>query len=362
LPIDSSILCAPHGILIFTDMGTVQFPAIDIRRLNHLQHTIGNSTTLFPYLLSIGVIEYIEPWEALDYHIIFKPSDIEASCTHLAIHPMAFLGTSASSVPWSDHDQAPRVSYQAGMLKQSVSTPASNLLHRYDMNCAFSLWYPQTPMADTCVSKSRDVHDWPMGENLLIAIGSYEGLSQEDAIVRNKAAIERGSGRVSVYKMFKAVLHKLTSCDYETFESPLDSRIMPCIGIRAECDYSKIDSFGLPFEGTYVHNNDILIGRVLYTTDDSGKRVRRERSILLTCEETESYIVDKVLITTNGEGLRQVRVRLRTMRIPQVGDKISDRHGQKGVIGFLASPEDLPLWQKAPMPGFLPMPSSICTP
>lgn len=241
------------------------------------------------------------------------------------------------------------------MLKQAVSTPAMNLADRFDLGYAHALWYPQRPMADTVVSKSRGLHDWPMGENLMIAIGSYEGLSQEDSIVRNAGSIDRGSGRITVYRMFKAVVHKVTSTDYEAFESPVvPVNGLGCIGIRAECDYSTIDHYGLPCEGTFVKNGDVLIGRVLYTTDDSGNRVRRDRSIIMTCEDQEDYVVDRVMVTVNRDGFRQVRVKVRSVRIPQIGDKISDRHGQKGVIGFLARQEDLPFVADGPNAGMTP--------
>ena len=376
LPIDTSVIWAPHGLAVFTDMGTVQFPLICLETLRKESHKIIDSSMtgykgsgeLFKTMLALGIIEYVESWECLDYRVAFKASDLSRPellkgldgialmpFTHIALHPMAFLGTSAASVPWSDHDQAPRVSYQAGMLKQSVSTPAMNLNERFDLGYAHTLWYPQKPMADTIVSESRKIQEWPMGENLLIAIGSYEGLSQEDAIVRSRASIDRGSGRITVYRVFKAVVHKISSSDFEAFECPTQTKNgQQCIGIRAECDYTKIDTRGLPVEGTYVKNGDVIIGRVLYTTDDSDNRVRRDRSIIVTCEDSEHFIVDRIMISTNRDGFRQVRVRLRSMRVPQVGDKISDRHGQKGVIGFLASQEDLPFVADGPNAGMVP--------
>ena len=369
IPIDASIILADHGLLVFTDMGTVQFPLICLETLQNQGHKLKTMPgELFKNLMALGILEYVEAWEALDYRVAFKSSDLQNKAlqtgldqepimpfTHLSVHPMALLGTSAASVPWSDHDQAPRVSYQAGMLKQAVSTPAMNLSERFDLGYSHTLWYPQRPLADTIVSRSRKLQEWPMGENLLIAIGSYEGLSQEDAIVRNRASIERGSGRITVMRVFKAVVHKISSSDYESFESPL--RVInniPCIGIRAECDYTKLDVYGLPLEGTYVKNGDILIGRVLYTSDDSGNRVRRDRSIILTCEDMEHFVIDRIMISTNRDGFRQIRVRIRSMRIPQVGDKISDRHGQKGVIGHLASQEDMPFIADGPNAGMTP--------
>jgi DNA-directed RNA polymerase beta subunit len=241
------------------------------------------------------------------------------------------------------------------MLKQSVGSPAMNLGDRFDMGYAYTHWYPQRPVADTIVSRSRKIQEMPMGENLMIAIGSYDGLSQEDAIVRSQAAIDRGSGRITVHRIFKAVVHKITSTDYEAFESPLATMNgLSCIGVRAECDYTKLDCSGLLEEGTYVKNGDVLIGRILYTTDDSDNRVRRDRSIILTCEDGEYFVVDRVMLTTNRDGFRQVRVKLRSMRVPQIGDKISDRHGQKGVIGFLARQEDLPFVADGPNAGMTP--------
>lgn len=371
LPVDTSVIQAPHGIAIFTDMGTVQFPLICLETLNKEAHKIAAiKGELFSALISLGIVEYVEAWEALDYRVAFKPQDLMRDdlnfglnnvalmpFSHMALHPMSFLGTAASTVPWSDHDQAPRVSYQAGMLKQAVSTPAMNISERFDQNYAFSTWYPQMPIADTVVSDSRKLQEWPMGENLLIAIGSYEGLSQEDAIVRSQAGIDRGSGRTSVAKVYKAVVHKISNTDYEAFENPTaDINGLTCIGIRGESvdGYAKLDIRGMLTEGIYVGNGDVLIGRVLYTTDDSGNRVRRDRSIIMTCEESESYIVDKIMVTTNRDGFRQVRVKVRTMRVPQIGDKISDRHGQKGVIGFLARQEDMPFVADGPNAGVVP--------
>ena len=377
LPSDTSIIKASHGIAVFTDTGTVQFPLICLETLRREGHRFllhsdtrltANSGELFNEFVACGIIEYVEAWEALDYRVAFKASDLMneglskglggvklMAFTHLALHPMSFLGTSASTVPWSDHDQAPRVSYQAGMLKQAISTPAINIDARFDQGYSYQLWYPQRPVADTIVSESRKLQEWPMGENLMIAIASYEGLSQEDAIVRSRAGIDRGSGRITVHKMFKAVIHKISSSDYEAFESPVHTQGgINCIGIRAECDYSKIDCSGMLTEGTYIRNGDVLIGRVIYTYDDSGIRVRRDRSVILTCEESEDYIVDKVMLTINRDGFRQVRVKIRSMRVPQMGDKISDRHGQKGVIGFLANQEDLPFVADGPNAGMIP--------
>lgn len=351
LPIDTSIVMASHGILVFSDMGTVTFPLVHLESFRERYHE--SPGELWTQMVSDGIIEYVDAWELLDYRVAFTPSEITDDHTHMAPHPCAILGVSACTVPWSDHDQAPRVSYQAGMVKQAISVPATNIAERLDFNYAHQLWYPQTPIADTIVSRSRGIHDWPMGENKIIAIASYTGLSQEDAIIVNRGSIERGSGRVTLFRMFKAIVRKIGS-NQEAFESALDTTNGPCLGLRGESDYSKLDKNGLPCLGTYVQNGDALIGRVLYTTDEKGNQIRRDRSIILTCEEAESYIVDTVALTNNREGHLQVRVRLRTVRIPQFGDKLSDRHGQKGVIGGILDEVDMPFVMSGPNEGMRP--------
>jgi DNA-directed RNA polymerase II subunit RPB2 len=351
LPIDTSIIRARHGILVFSDMGTVTFPLIHLESFKSRYED--GPGELWPRLLANGIIEYVDAWELLEYRVAFSPKEELEDFTHMAVHPCALLGMSACTVPWSDHDQAPRVSYQAGMVKQAISTPATNLAERLDFNYAHELWYPQMPMADTIVSRSRGLQDWPMGENKLIAIASYTGLSQEDSIIVNRSSIDRGSGRVSLFRIFKAIVRKIGS-DYEAFESALDDSKGACLGLRGESDYSKLDHHGLPTLGTYIQNGDAIIGRVLYTTDEKGNAIRRDRSIIMTCEDSEAYIVDTVAITNNRDGHLQVRVRLRTTRVPQFGDKLSDRHGQKGVIGGILDEVDMPFVMSGPNEGMRP--------
>lgn len=352
LPIDTSIVRWYHGILVFSDMGAITFPLVHLESFREKDY-LELRGELWTNYVSAGIIEYVDAWELLEYKVAFSGTDDLDKYTHMAVHPCAILGVSSSTVPWSNHDQAPRVSYQAGMVKQAISTPATNIADRLDFNYAHVLWYPQMPMADTIVSKSRGLHEWPMGENKLIAIASYLGLSQEDAIIVNRSTIDRGSGRVTLYRMFKAIVRKI-GADQEAFESPLDTSKGPIHGLRGETDYTKLDNEGLPSEGTYVKNGDALIGRVLYTTDPQNNSMRRDRSIILVCEETELYIVDKVALTNNRDGYLQVRVRLRTTRIPQYGDKLSDRHGQKGVIGGILNEEDMPYIMSGPNEGLRP--------
>ena len=363
IPYNTSIVRSYFGLCISCDMGVVTFPLLHLATLRSqlsaaIEDASGGRDELWNAMKRRGIIEYVDAWELLEYRVAFKPEDV-TDHTHLAPHPSGFLGTCASSVPFPDHDQAPRVAYQAGMVKQAISTPASNLADRMDIGYAYSLWYPQKPMADTAIARAKGMNDWPMGENLMIAIAPYGGLNQEDSIIRSRGSVDRGSGRVTVHKIIRAICRKRGS-DQEYFEHPLwtDVGKPKCESIRGNSNYDKIGIDGLPEEGTPIKNGDVIIGRVLHIedTDDEGniKIKRKDRSVVLQCEPTENYIIEKVVLTTTKEGFRFVKLKIRTVRIPQEGDKISSRHGQKGTIGLLMAEEDLPYVMSGPNEGMRP--------
>jgi DNA-directed RNA polymerase II subunit RPB2 len=216
-----------------------------------------------------------------------------------------------------------------------------------DLGYAYELWYPQAPMADTAIARASGMNDWPMGENLMIAIAPYGGWSQEDSIIRNKGSVDRGSGRITVYRVFKATCRKRGSGDSELFEHPLSKDSVKCEGLRGGVNYDKIAFDGLPEEGTPLRNGDVIIGRVSYSQEvivnsEETRSVRRDRSVVLACEDSEVFYVEKVMVSMTKEGSRSARVKLRSTRIPQEGDKISSRHGQKGTIGILMQEVDMP--------------------
>lgn len=351
LPFDCSIVRGDHGVCVSSDMGVVVFPLLHLPNLRHfpeaIEASLSSSEELWTAMCRLGMIEYVDAYELLEYRVAFTPEEVARGAerrdavpyTHMAVHPCGFLGTSASSVPWADHDQAPRVAYQAGMVKQAISTPAANLEGRMDLGYAYKLWYPQAPLADTAVARASGMNDWPMGENLVIAIAPYGGWSQEDSIIRNRGSVDRGSGRVTVYRIFKATCRKRGAGDAEVFEHPLfrEGEAPKCDGLRGGANYDKIGVDGLPEEGTPLTSGDVIIGRVAHATEvvsgsDVERAVRRDRSLVLTCEPTETYVVDKVMITLTKEGCRSVRVRLRSVRVPQEGDKISSRRAYANVM------------------------------
>ena len=367
-PFDSTIVHANQGILVTTEMGVITFPLLYLPNLHRLplalQSAAIGGTNLWREMLRHGIVEYVDAWELLEYVVAFLPEDVENASiskieyTHLAPHPCSFFSTAAGTVPFANHNQAPRNTYQAGMCEQAIGSPAFNVQDRHDMNYSHVLWYPQRPLSTTHIAEVKGVNDWPMGQNLMVAIAPYGGLSQEDAIVISKAARERGMQRISVYRSYRETAKRKNGGEVETFEHPLAPSDIAASGLRGEANYETIGLDGLPEVGTHIHNGDAVIGKVSHSTsigpDGHTKETRRDRSEIMHCDPSESHIVHAVMVTDNKDGARFVRVRTRTTRDLDEADKISDRHGQKGTIGAIVADTDLPFVAMGPNEGMVP--------
>ena len=124
----------------------------------------------------------------------------------------------------------------------------------------------------------------------------------------------------------------------EQFEKPSED---DCINLRQAC-FAKLDpEDGLIEPGVRVAGDDVIVGKTAPTTLGDGDRPLKRCHSLMN-RSTECGIVDSVLLTTNHEGFRTAKVRIRSERVPEVGDKFSSEHGQKGTCGLLMAQEDMP--------------------
>ncbi|KAI9366033.1 DNA-directed RNA polymerase II subunit RPB2 [Zopfochytrium polystomum] len=279
--------------------------------------------------------------------------------THCEIHPSMILGICASIIPFPDHNQSPRNCYQSAMGKQAMGVFLTNFQLRMDtmMNVLF---YPQAPLAQTRSMEYLKFRELPAGQNAIVAIACYSGYNQEDSLIMNQSSIDRGLFRSMYFRTYMDTEKREGLNNTETFEKPTRDTTLRL----RQGTYEKLDPDGIIAPGTRVSGDDIIIGKTVPIPVDSQELGQRtathtKRDASTPLKSTESGIVDQALITTNHEGYKFVKVRIRSIRIPQIGDKFASRHGQKGTVGITYRMEDMPFTRDGIVPDLIINPHAI---
>ena len=307
------------------------------------------------------LFEYIDPGETEFCYIAMTPKDLfeKTDTTHCEIHPAVMLGTLASNIPFPDHNQSPRNSYQAAMGKQAMGMYALNYRERFDA-MAHILCYPQVPLVTPYMSKFYGGDTMMSGQNIIVAIMTYGGYNQEDSIMINRGALDRGLFRSIFYRTYKDEEKKnQSSGEDERFCNP-DRNLTKQM---RHANYGKLSEDGFVPENVYVDNDDILIGKIVPLRVPTGMVLptgsKQYRDVSRTLRNNETGYVDKIFKNRNGEGYSFVKIRMRNDRIPEIGDKFSSRHGQKGTCGLLLNPEDMPRTADGVVPDIIINPHCI---
>ncbi len=305
-----------------------------------------------------GLVEFVDTEEEETTLVAMFPSELTKplelrmakTFTHCEIHPSMILGICASIIPFPDHNQSPRNTYQSAMGKQAMGVYLSSFQVRLD-TMAHVLHYPQKPLAQTRSMEYLKFRELPSGINCIIAIACYTGYNQEDSLIMNQSSIDRGLFRSSFYRTYN-------ESTPERFELPSRSN---CVGMK-HGSYEKIGADGLTNPGTRVSGDDVLIGKTLphsISGPDGTHSVLNRKDESVCMRSNESGIVDTVMITTNKDGHMYCKTRIRNLRIPQIGDKFASRHGQKGTIGMTYRQEDMPFSCEGISPDIIVNPHAI---
>ena len=306
------------------------------------------------------LVEYIDPGETEGCVIAMSQKDVfDESKTHSEIHASTILGSLASNIPFPDHNQSPRNAYQSAMGKQAMGMYALNYRERFDA-MSHLLCYPQIPLVSPFVSKFYGSEKMPSGQNIVVAIMTYTGYNQEDSIMINRSFLQRGGFRSIFYRTYKDEEKKnQSSGEEERFFKP-DSQATRQM---KNANYEKLGEDGFVPENHYVDNEDILIGKVVPLRIPTGMVVpagtKKYRDVSRTMRNNEIGWVDRIFRNRNGEGYSFAKVRVRQDRVPEIGDKFSSRHGQKGTCGMILNAEDMPQTASGVVPDIIINPHCI---
>ena len=307
------------------------------------------------------LIEYIDPGETEGCLIAMNHKDVltDESKTHAEIHPSCILGSLASNIPFPDHNQSPRNAYQSAMGKQAMGMYALNYRERFDA-MSHLLCYPQIPLVSPFVSKFYGSEKMPVGQNIVVAIMTYTGYNQEDSIMINRSFLQRGGFRSIFYRTYKDEEKKnQSSGEEERFHKP-DVQLTRQM---KNANYEKLGEDGFVPENKYVDNDDILIGKVVPLRIQTGTVIpagtKKYRDVSRTMRNNEIGWVDRIFRNRNGEGYSFAKVRVRQDRVPEIGDKFSSRHGQKGTCGMILNAEDMPQTASGVVPDIIINPHCI---
>ena len=334
---------------------------------NEIITKLNSSELLWDNLLTSSkindsVVEYIDPEEQSWSLIATKPRDIIVKSdnvyryTHCEIHPSTIFGVLASCIPFPEHNQSPRNTYQCAQGKQAMGVYVTNYENRMDKT-AYVLNYPMRPLVDTRIMNMIQLNKIPSGTQVIVAIMTHTGYNQEDSLLINKGSIDRGLALVTVYHTEKDEDKQKINGDEEIRCKPDATKTK---GMKMG-NYNKVNSKGVIPENTLVENRDVIIAKVApikENRNDHTKVIKYEdqSKIYKTVEET---YIDKNFIDRNGDGYNFAKVRIRTVRKPVIGDKFSSRHGQKGTVGNIIPECDMPFTSAGVKPDIIINPHAI---
>jgi DNA-directed RNA polymerase II subunit RPB2 len=289
-------------------------------------------------LFSLGVVENLSVYEEESALIALRPEKLTMKHSHCELDPALILGTLASTIPYPDHNQSPRNVYQAAMGKQAMGVYASNYAKRFDTN-GHVMHYAQKPLVTTRVAKALCGDELPAGMQAIVAIMCFGGYNQEDSLLFNQSAVDRGFGRSTTFRTYSS--------------SNSSTRQAPSSEFKKQETYGKIND-SLDFDGLTLPDTTIPKGKAIFCNVTEGKKYPH-----IVKNKKSTGVVDSTILFQNTSGGQTAKTRIREQRIPEMGDKFSSRHGQKGTIGMMYRQEDLPWTAEGIVPDLIVNPHAI---
>ena len=299
-----------------------------------------------------AIVTYLDVQE--EEGALISKEELTPLTTHVEIHPSLILGIMANMIAFPENNPLPRNLFSCGQSKQAVSLFHTNYQNRID-KMAVVLNYGQIPIVKSRYLKIVTNEEHPYGENAIVAIACFTGFNVEDAVIFNRASLDRGIFRTTYFTMYEG--HEESSKVGDTI---IDSKFCNVedenvVGLKPGFDYSHLDEHGLIKENTSINDKTILIGKCMNSLTAGNTMIDMSKGP----KKGQLGMVDKSFMTEGEEGYRLAKIRIREERIPAMGDKFSSRVGQKGTIGLILEEEDMPFTADGMRPDIIVNPHAM---
>lgn len=353
-----------NEVYINTDSGRIQRPllVVDNGRLKmtpeHLNE-VKEGKLKWSDLIEKGFVDYLDAEEEENALIALNEEEITKQHTHMEIDPIGIFSVITSMIPYMEHNMAGKALHGAKMFKQALGVGGINYNLRYDTE-SYLLYYPQKALVKTKTIDILDLDKRPDVQNFVVAIMPYYGFNVLDAVGINKGAIERGLGRAAYFRTYEGLENRYPGGQVDIFGVPDDETV----GYLGDDAYKKLGEDGLVEVESLITDKEMIIGRTspprfLEEISEFGvvKEKRRESSVGI--RKGKPGFIDRVLVTEAEGGNKLAKIKVRSTMTPELGDKFSSKHGQKGVVGAIIPEEDMPFSADGVKPDLILNPHSI---
>ena len=316
-----------------------------------------NPAKLETFLSKKAIIDFIDTNETENSLIALNKDSLskKLNYTHMEIHESLIFGVMSNLINFIENNPATRNSFSCGQSKQACSMYNTNYQNRMDKS-AIILNYGQNPIVKTRYLEHINNEYAPYGENTIVAIMCYTGYNVEDAILVNEGALKRGLFRTTYFNTYHVHEEKTKNADVTNQKILLNIENDETVFRKKPgYDYSLLDKYGLIKENTEINDKTVLIGMASQSSDVADAK----SDISKVPKKGQKGIVDKTFITDGEEGKRIAKVRIREERIPNIGDKMASRAGQKGTIGLVIPEADMPFSKSGIKPDLIINPHAI---
>ena len=279
---------------------------------------------------------------------------LDSSYTHMEISPLSLFGFLAGVIPYIEYSASPRTLLGTGMIRQALSSNFENVSYRNESR-SFILLNPQTPIVNTYINTA--LGNFSYGINAVTMLQNFEEYNSFDALVINRASLERGFGRTVLLKQYSSSISKSSSI--------IESFGVPGEGISSKLNkeyFSLLEEDGFLKVNEKVNKESVIIGKIqeeLPLSSESTSLLSKKRDISIKSKISIVGSVDSICVLENGLGEITIKMKLRYFMAPKVGDKFSSRHGQKGVLGKIVCEKDLPFTAEGISPEIVANPHGL---